>query len=326
MSSHNIILPSKPKAVSETDTVGVYEIEGFYPGYGHTIGNSLRRIILSSLAGAAITSIKIDGVSHEFSTIDGVKDDVVSIILNLKKLRFRVEGDEPQEIKLSVKGPKIVTSKDLTLPSQVEIHDKDAYIAEVTGKKELNMTLSIEKGLGYVPKESHHKEKVGIGSIVLDTAFTPIRRVNYEVDNMRVGDRTDFNRLTIHIETDGIVTPREALEKSIEIMITQLKSIIGFKEEEPLIDHKRNDESSLSAPEAKASSGKDKDEAGKMKIEDVDSLSSRTVTALVNAGIKTVAGLARKTADDLLEIDGLGKKGIQEIEDALEGFGLSLKM
>lgn len=325
MPSHNIILPSKPKVISETDTVGVYEIEGFYPGYGHTIGNSLRRIILSSLPGAAITSIKIDGVSHEFSTIDGVKEDVVSIILNLKKLRFKVEGDEPCEVKLSVKGPKVVTTKDLTLPSQVEMHDKDAFIMEVTGKKEVNMTLTVEKGLGYVPKESHHKEKVAIGSIVLDTAFTPIRRVNYEVDNMRVGDRTDFNRLTIHIETDGIVSPHQALEKSIEIMITQLKSIIGFKEEEPLMDHKRNDDIESEAP-SKTSVGKDKDEIAKMKIEDVDSLSSRTVTALQNAGIKTVAGLARKSSDDLLELDGLGKKGIEEIEDALEGFGLSLKM
>lgn len=323
MPSHNIILPSKPKVISETDTLGVYEIEGFYPGYGHTIGNSLRRIILSSLPGAAITSIRIDGVSHEFSTIDGVKEDVVAIILNLKKLRFRIEGDESCEIKLSVKGPKVVTSKDLILPSQVEMHDKDAYIMEVTGKKEINMTLNIEKGLGYVPKEAHHKEKISIGHIALDTAFTPIKRVNYEVDNMRVGNRTDFNKLTIHIETDGIVTPHEALEKSIEIMITQLKSIIGFKEEEPLIDHKRNDDADSVPPSKKS---EDREDVSKTKIEDVDSLSSRTVTALQNAGIKTVAGLARKSAEELSELDGLGKKGIEEIEDALEGFGLSLKM
>lgn len=323
MPSYNIILPSKPKVVSETDTVGVYEIEGFYPGYGHTIGNSLRRIILSSLSGSAVTSIKIDGVSHEFSTIDGVKEDVVAIILNVKRLRFRMEGDEPQTVKVSFKGPGVVTAKDLILPSQVQIFDKDAPIAEVTGKGEFNAEMIVENGLGYVSKEDQHKEKVAIGQIALDTAFTPIRRVNYEVDNMRVGDRTDFNKLTIHIETDGLMTPREALEKAVEIMITQLKAIIGFKEEESLAEMKRSIEERKDS-EAEAESD-DSDDITKTKIEDLDGLSTRTISGLTGASIKTVSGLLRKTEDDILELDGLGKKAVEEIKEALAKHNLALK-
>lgn len=323
MPSYNIILPSKPKVVSETDTVGVYEIEGFYPGYGHTIGNSLRRIILSSLPGSAVTSVKIDGVNHEFSTIDGVKEDVVAIILNVKKLRFRMDGDEPQVVKISFKGPGTIKAKDLVLPSQVQIFDKDAPIAEVTGKAEFNAELVVENGLGYVAKEDQHKDKVAIGQIALDTAFTPIRRVNYEVDNMRVGDRTDFNRLTIHIETDGLVTPREALEKSIEIMITQLKAIIGFKEEEPLVELKKSE--AESTEKRTSESTEDEDDFTKTKIEDLEGLSTRTITGLSNASIKTVSGLVRKTENDILELEGLGKKAVEEISEVLGKHNLSLK-
>ncbi|MFA5022940.1 MAG: DNA-directed RNA polymerase subunit alpha, partial [Candidatus Paceibacterota bacterium] len=233
MIDFNIIFPSKPRVVSETATSGSYEIEGFYPGYGHTLGNSLRRIILSSLPGWAVTSIKIEGVNHEFSSVAGVKEDVINIILNLKKVRFQVTGDDSQVVKFHFKGGKEATAKDLQVPGQVEVMNPDQYIATVTDKNTtLEGELVIEKGIGYIPSETLKKDKVEIGAIVLDAAFTPIKKANYEVENMRVGNRTDFNKLILHIETDGTISPREALEKSIYIMIEQLKAIVGFKEEE----------------------------------------------------------------------------------------------
>jgi len=322
MSDHNIILPSKPKVISEEETSAVFEIEGLYPGYGHTLGNSLRRIILSSLPGAAITALKIDGVSHEFSVIDGVKEDVVGILLNLKKVRFKLLTDEPQKVTLSVKGPRVVTAKDVTVPGQVEILNGDAYIAELVGKgASLNIEINIEKGLGYVPKEAMHKDKVDIGSIAVDAIFTPIRRVNYEVENMRVGDRTDYNRLRIFVETDGTLTPREALENSIEVMIHQLKAIVGFKEPEVEIDGRAV--STPSKNESEGEKGED-DDVMKTRIETLD-FSTRTLNALTNANIRTIGGLARKKKDDLLEVGGLGEKGIQEIKRVLGNFGITLK-
>ena len=322
MSDHNIILPSKPKVISEEETSAVFEIEGLYPGYGHTLGNSLRRIILSSLPGAAITALKIDGVSHEFSVIDGVKEDVVGILLNLKKVRFKLLTDEPQKVTLSVKGPRVVTAKDVTVPGQVEILNGDAYIAELVGKgASLNIEINIEKGLGYVPKEAMHKDKVDIGSIAVDAIFTPIRRVNYEVENMRVGDRTDYNRLRIFVETDGTLTPREALENSIEVMIHQLKAIVGFKEPEVEIDGRAV--STPSKNESEGEKGED-DDVMKTRIETLD-FSTRTLNALTNANIRTIGGLARKKKDDLFEVGGLGEKGIQEIKRVLGNFGITLK-
>lgn len=315
---YNIALPSKPRIVSEKEFSGVYEIDGLYPGYGHTLGNSLRRIILSSLSGAAITSVKIDGVSHEFSTMDGVKEDVIMILLNIKKLRFEMITDDPQIITLRVKGPKKVTAADITVPGQVKVLNPEQEIAEVTGKDTLEIEMTLEKGLGYVPRESMNQEKVDIGVIALDAAFTPIRRVNYEVENMRVGDRTDYNRLRLVIETDGSLTPKEALEKSIEIMIHQLKSIIGFKEEE--VEMIPEEEVSVEAPEAK----EDDTEFLKTRIEDLN-LSPRTVNALDEANIRTVGGLARKKEEDVLALQGLGAKGLQEIKRALSNYGITLK-
>src|SRR3989344_1771600 len=232
MSDYHIALPSKPRIVTESERSGTYEVDGLYPGYGYTLGNSLRRIILSSLPGAAVTHVKIPGVPHEFSTIEGVKEDVVTILLNIRKIRLRILTDEPQTISLTVKGPKEVTAGDLKLPGQVEILNPESHIAELTGKTTLEIELRAERGLGYVPKELHQKERVDIGAIALDAISSPIRRVNYEVENMRVGDRTDFNRLRILIETDGTIQPREALERASETMIHQLKAVVGFKEED----------------------------------------------------------------------------------------------
>jgi DNA-directed RNA polymerase subunit alpha len=318
MSDYNIALPSKPRVVSESERSGIYEVDGLYPGYGYTLGNSLRRIILSSLPGAAVTHVKIPGISHEFSTIDGVKEDVVTILLNVRKVRFKILTDEAQKITLDAKGPKVITAADLKLPGQVEILNPEQKICEITGKTSLEMELKAERGLGYVSKESHQKERVDIGTIALDAIFSPIRRVNYEVENMRVGDRTDFNRLRIVIETDGTLPPREALERSIETMIHQLKAVVGFKEE--------------AAPEAlmpetrtRADMGAPMDaEILKTRITELD-LPQRVEDALDDASIRTVGGLVRKREDDLLAIEGLGQKGLQDIKRALSNLGLTLR-
>ncbi len=325
MSDLNIILPSKLSIVSEEGTKGVYEIDGLYPGYGHTLGNSLRRIILSSLGGAAITSLKIDGVDHEFSVMDGVKEDVITILLNLKQIRFRLLTDEPQVVKLSTKGPKKITAGDITTTGQVEILNKDLYIAEITSKKAISIEMTIEKGLGFVSKEMHQKAKTEVGVIAIDAIFTPIRRVSYEIENMRVGDKTNHNRLRITIETDGTLSPHEALEQAITIMVEQLQAIAGFVIEPKVVEVEEEEKE-----EKKEKKGVDKKEDSeftdilKTRIDTLE-LSTRTLNALVGANIRTVGGIARKKKEDLLEIDGIGDKGIQEIKKILAKYDLSLK-
>ncbi|MEK7588594.1 MAG: DNA-directed RNA polymerase subunit alpha [Patescibacteria group bacterium] len=329
MPDYKIIIPSKPKAVLEEGNKGVFEIDGLYPGYGHTLGNSLRRIILSSLPGASVTSIKIDGVTHEFQTLEGVKEDVIVMILNIKKARFKMITDEPQTVTLSLKGPKSVTAADFKTSGQVEVLNPELVIAEVTGKIDLNIELKLEKGLGFIPKEMMQKEKVEIGTIAVDAIFTPIRRVSYEVENMRVGDKTNHNRLRISIETDGTLSPREALSQSIMIMINQLKAIVDFKEEveEEVEAPKKKisiEEKSSKEKENTEKEGDDFTDVLKTRIDGLD-LSTRTLNALNAANIRTLGGLARKKREDLLEIEGIGEKGITEIKKVLGKFGLNLK-
>jgi DNA-directed RNA polymerase subunit alpha len=320
MSDYNISLPSKPRVISESERSGTYEIDGLYPGYGYTLGNSLRRIILSSLPGAAVTHVKIPGVAHEFSTIEGVKEDVVTLLLNIRKIRFKILTDEPQTVTLDVKGPMTVTAADFKLPGQVEVLNPEQKICEITGKANLELELRTERGLGYISKEMHQKERVEIGTIALDAIFSPIRRVNYEVENMRVGDRTDFNRLRIVIETDGTLEPREALERSIETMIHQLKAVVGFKEE--ISEDVMTTGGGLSVREDK---GAQMDaEMLKTRITELN-LPQRVEAALDNASIRTVGGLVRKREDDLLAIEGLGQKGLQDIKRSLSNLGLTLR-
>ncbi|MEI6396990.1 MAG: DNA-directed RNA polymerase subunit alpha [Candidatus Taylorbacteria bacterium] len=327
--TYDVVLPSKPKIITETANSGTYEIDGLYPGYGHTLGNSLRRIILSSLPGAAVTKVKIAGVEHEFSALTGVKEDVITILLNLKKLRVRMTTDEPVTFSIKVKGIHEVTAKDIKAPGQVEVVNTDLHIASLTDKNaELDMEITVEKGLGYVPKEVVQKDRVDIGAITLDAAFTPIRKANYEVENMRVGDRTDFNRLRLSIETDGTITPHDALEKSVALMINQLKAIVGFKEEEVVVTHVSNKGKDAGADE----SGEKSESSGKILDADIlktriDSLgfSSRTIKALTNANIRTLGGLSRKKESDIMDVDGLGAKGMQEIKKLLAQHGVTLK-
>lgn len=331
--TYDLILPSKPRVIRESATAGTYEIDGLYPGYGHTLGNSLRRIILSSLPGAAVTRVKIKGVEHEFSAIAGLKEDVITLLLNIKKLRIRMDADEPITLQLRVKGVHDVKGKDIEVPGQAEILNPELHIASLSEKSsDLDIEMTAEKGLGYVPKEIIQKDRVDIGAITLDAAFTPIKKANYEVENMRVGDRTDFNRLRLSIETDGTITPRQALEKSITLMIQQLKAVVGFIEEEP----ETRKESETKGEEKGEKTQDDKvAKVGGTKI-DMESdlmktrvetlgLSSRTVKALSNGNVRTLGGLARKKESDIMDIDGLGAKGMQEIKKLLAQHGITLK-
>lgn len=207
------------KRVSETNAEGVFEIEGLYSGYGLTLGNALRRVLLSSLPGAAVTQFKIKGVNHEFSTISNVVEDLVEISLNLKKIRFRAHTDEPQTLTLKVKGEKKVTAGDIELNSEVELVTPDVHIATLTNKNaELEMEFRVERGLGYSPVEARKFEKLPIGTVALDAFFSPVIKVNFAVENMRVGDRTDYNRLRVGLTTDGTITPSSALHKASNIL------------------------------------------------------------------------------------------------------------
>lgn len=229
------VYPTKPKIIKETEIEGIFEIENLYTGYGLTIGNALRRTILSSLKGAAITTVKIKGIQHEFSVIEGIKEDVIQIILNLKKIRVKTFSEGPHTLVLNKKGEGEVTAKDIERNSNIEIITPDIHIATLTDKKaDLEMVLTVEEGIGYVSAEERKKEKLPIGTISLDAVFTPIKKVNYEVENMRVGEKTDYNRLRIFIETDGTILPRAAFKQAVEILQEHFRIIgnIDFLDEE----------------------------------------------------------------------------------------------
>jgi len=228
-----ISLPKPPKIIERKDNEITFVIEDLYPGYGVTIGNALRRVLFSSLSGAAVTKVKIKSVQHEFTTLPGVLEDVVNICLNLKKLRFKIHSDEAQEATLKVSGEKDVTGADFKLPSQIELINKDLHIATLTDKKAtLEMDVLVQKGIGYEPREMRQKEKPEIGEISLDAIYTPIENVSYKVENMRVGERTDFDRLSITIKVDGTISPEQALISATEILINHFSLI--FKEKDVL--------------------------------------------------------------------------------------------
>ena len=223
-------LPQQPKIMSRSGNSATIEVDALYPGYGTTLGNALRRVLLSSIPGAAITSVKIAGVDHEFSTIANVMEDVIHILLNLKQVRFKLHSDESVAIKLSAKGEKKVTAADFqTVSGQVEVVNPDLYIATLTDKKaNLEIEAEVSTGVGYEPVERRKKEKIAIGSIALDAIYTPVRKVKFVVVNMRVGDRTDFNKLVFEIETDGSVRPEVAFKKAVDILDEHIKILGGI--------------------------------------------------------------------------------------------------
>ncbi|HDM32050.1 MAG TPA: DNA-directed RNA polymerase subunit alpha [bacterium] len=228
-----IPFPKKPKIKKIEKNRAQVEIEALYPGYGVTIGNSLRRVLLSSIEGAAVTQMKIKGVSHEFTTIPGVLEDVIQIMLNLKQLRFKMIGDKPQKATLKVKGEKKVLGKDFELPAQLELVNKDCHIATLTSKTaKLEMEILVEKGVGYSPREEREKAKMEIGTIPVDAIFSPVKNVAMKVENMRVGKRTDYDRLILDITTDGTINPEEAFKRACQILIDQFSFLIEEHEKE----------------------------------------------------------------------------------------------
>jgi len=305
-------LPSSIKIIEQEKNYGKFQIEGLYPGYGVTIGNALRRVLLSSIEGSAVTSFKIKGVHHEFSTIDHVSDTVLDIMLNLKQLRIKLHSNEPQVLKLKVNGEKKIYAKDFENNPMVDIMNPDLYITEITDKKgKIEMEVIVEKGLGYSQIEERKEEKIPIGTIAIDAIFSPIQKVNFQVENMRVGEKTDYNRLIFSIETDGSISPKEALNKASAILKDHFANI----EEQFLPEIKK---------EKKVTLKKEDKEPKDILIEDLD-LGSRTKKALINNGIKSLAGLLRYSEETLSTIDGLGGKSLKEIKVILKNLKYTLK-
>lgn len=318
-----ITLPRKPKIKEKGNNQAVFEIEACYPGYGTTLGNVLRRVLLSSLPGAAITGVKIKGVEHEFSTIPYVIEDVVQIILNLKQVRFKLHTDQPVKALLKVRGEKEVTAADIKTSSELEVTNPKAHIATLTDKKtNLEIEMEIESGLGYSPVESRKKGKLEVGKIAVDAIFSPVRKVTYSTEHMRVGERTDYDRLKMNIETDGTITSQEAFRQAAQILVDHFK-IFTFLEEKKLSQKIKKEKKAVkgkAVPEKK----KVKKAIVKAKISDLK-ISSQAVNLLSQVGLKTVAGLIKKKEKDLEKIEGLGKKRIIEIKRALGKLGLTLR-
>ena len=310
----------KPKIeiaeISDDNRYGKFICEPLERGYGTTFGNSLRRMLLSSLEGAAITSIRIDGVLHEFSTIPGVRDDVTNIVLNLKELCLKMAGNEPRIIRIDVEGEKEVTAADIICDADIEILNPDLHIATVNEDGKLKIEMTVERGRGYVPADKNKKPDDTIGVIPIDSIFSPVKRVNYTVQDTRVGNVTDYDRLILEVWTDGSLRPEEAVSKAAGILVMHLKlfqNMDGLPEEE--------EEEEATFPE------EEEDDSSKvldMTIEDLD-LSVRSFNCLKRANINTVADLAEKTEDDMMKVRNLGRKSLEEVKKKLEELGLTLK-
>ncbi len=228
----SILLPKPPKITKKSKNRATFEIENCYPGYGMTLGNAIRRVLLSSLPGAAITSVRIEGVNHEFSTIPNVFEDVIQVVLNLKQVRFKLHSKGPVSLSINAKGEKKIKASDIKVTSNVEVINKDAYIATLTSKKaKLDMEIEVDSGLGYAMSEQRKDNKLPAGYIAIDVLFSPIKRVKYKVENMRVGDKTNFNRLKLDIETDGSISPEEAFEKAVKILVDHFSIFVKEKKE-----------------------------------------------------------------------------------------------
>jgi DNA-directed RNA polymerase subunit alpha len=315
-----ITLPKKPNYTSVDKQTANFEIDGCYPGYGTTLGNALRRVLLSSLSGAAIVSVKIKKVDHEFSTIAGVAEDVIQIILNLKQVRFKLHGEENVKVSLKVKGEKKITAADIKCPSNVEVVNADAYIAAITSAKgEVEMEMEISSGIGYIPVEQQDREKKEVGVIAIDAIYTPIKRVNYTISNTRVGKRTDFEKINLEIMTDGSISPQDAFSRATEILVEQFSALKEFEEagevkEAKIVPEKKKEEK----PEVE-----EIDSTG-VEITELKNLSTRTVNVLEKAKIKTVGDITKLNEIEVSELDGMGAKGIKEIKKAIGDFGLNL--
>jgi DNA-directed RNA polymerase subunit alpha len=294
---------------------GVFVIEPLDRGFGYTFGNSLRRVLLSSLEGAAVTSVKIEGVAHEFTTLPGVREDVTDIILNLKNLICRLEGDSPEvEVRLEKKGSGSVKASDIAAPADLEILNPDLEIANLSDKGKLDIILTIGRGRGYVPAELNREPEQSIGVIPVDSIFSPVRRVSYEVEAARVGQRTDYDKLRLDVTTDGSLDPRDAIAQAAEILIRQLAiftdidKIEGFGE--------AAGEAQAEVPQAHGMEN--------FPIEELE-LGVRSYNCLKRVGIETIGDLVTKSENELAAIPNFGKKSIEEVSETLQAHGLSLR-
>jgi DNA-directed RNA polymerase subunit alpha len=309
-----------PKIVHEEvdENRGVFVIEPLDRGFGYTFGNSLRRVLLSSLEGAAVTSVKVEGVAHEFTTLPGVREDVTDIILNLKDLICRLHGESPEiEVHIAKKGAGVVTAGDIEAPADLEILNPELELAHLADKGKLEITLTIGRGRGYVPAELNRGPEHTIGVIPIDSIFTPVRRVAYDVEAARVGQRTDYDKLRIDITTDGSLEPREALGQASEILIRQLMifadpdRIEGFNEAAAATDG--------AAPEISLAHGMEN-----FPIEELE-LGVRSYNCLKRVGIETIGDLVTKSEGELAAIPNFGKKSIEEVKETLATHGLNLR-
>ncbi|TDL30525.1 DNA-directed RNA polymerase subunit alpha [Jeotgalibacillus sp. S-D1] len=306
----------KPKIetveINDDAKYGKFVVEPLERGYGTTLGNSLRRILLSSLPGAAITSIQIDSVLHEFSTIEGVVEDVTTIILNIKKLALKIYSDEEKTLEIDVQGDGVITAADITHDSDVEILNPDLYIATIGKNGHLRMRLSASRGRGYTPAVQNKREDLPIGVIPIDSIYTPVSRVNYQVENTRVGQMTNFDKLSLDVWTDGSIGPKEAVALGAKILTEHLNIFVGLTNE---------------AQNAEIMVEKEEDQKEKvleMTIEELD-LSVRSYNCLKRAGINTVQELASKSEEDMMKVRNLGRKSLEEVKAKLDELGLGLR-
>ena len=310
-----------PKIVHEEidENRGVFQIEPLDRGFGYTFGNSLRRVLLSSLEGAAVTSVKIEGVAHEFTTLPGVREDVTDILLNFKNLIARLHGDSPEiEVRLSKRGAGAVTAKDIEAPAELEILNPELEIANLSDKGKLEVTLTIGRGRGYVPAELNRGPEHTIGVIPVDSIFSPVRRVSYDVEAARVGQRTDYDKLILDVTTDGSLDPRDAIGQAAEILIrqlaifTDLDRIEGFGEAAAATDGGGGAEPALAHG------------MENFPIEELE-LGVRSYNCLKRVGIETIGDLVVKTENELAAIPNFGKKSIEEVKETLATHGLTLR-
>ena len=304
--------PTINKFIDQDGCYGKFVVEPLERGYGTTLGNALRRILLSSLPGAAVTSIKIDGILHEFSTIPGVKEDVTEIILNLKKLAVRLDGESTKRAIINAVGPKEVTAADIIGDSDMEIFNPDLHIATLEENATLVMEINLARGRGYVPAEQNKTESTPISVIPVDSIYTPVRKVNFTVENTRVGQVTDYDRLVLEIWTDGSITPEEGVSIGAKIMQEHLNLFIQLTDATDGLEimvEKEEDQ---------------KEKALEMTIEELE-LSVRSFNCLKRAAINTVEELTQKSEEDMMKVRNLGKKSLDEVKAKLEELGLSLR-
>ena len=297
--------------ISEDKKYGKFVVEPLERGYGITLGNSLRRIMLSSLPGTAVSCIKIDGALHEFTTLPGVKEDVTEIILNLKQVALKLYADQVKNLEVNAEGPCEVTAADIRVDDEVEVVNPDLHIATLGEGAHLHMWLSVDKGRGYVSSDKNKNPQMAIGVIPIDSIYTPIRKVNYTVQDTRVGQQTDFDKLTMEIWTDGSIKPDEAMSLAASILTEQLSLFISLTDQTM----------SVSMVEPVDNS---KEKVLEMTIEDLE-LSVRAYNCLKRAGINTVAELVQRNEEDMMKVRNLGKKSLEEVEQKLQALGLGLR-